>query len=165
VIALREKHGGALADHANVRLWLRMLSLTTVIEKRLRRAFERDFASTLPRFDVMAALDRHPEGMRMSALSRELLVSNGNVTGLVQGLRRDGLVELSSVKDDGRASVVRLTAAGQALFDRMAEAHHRWIDAMLGDLDPGRRETLYALLGRLKGSVAANDPLDQEADR
>ncbi|MDB5669333.1 MAG: MarR family transcriptional regulator [Alphaproteobacteria bacterium] len=158
-VALRRTPG--LADRGSVRLWLRLLSLTTMIEKRLRRAFEARFPITLPRFDVMAALDRHPEGMRMTALSRELLVSNGNVTGLVRGLKRDGLIDIHRVPSDGRAAMVRLTEAGQALFDDMAEVHRQWIDAMLGDLAVGDRDRLYDLLGALKASLARHDP-DQE---
>ena len=151
---LKEKHGGALADRMSVRLWLRLLSCATVIEKRVRRGFERRHGMTLPRFDVMAALDRYPEGMRLSELSRDLLVSNGNVTGVVQTLRRDGLVELLAVANDRRASKARLTELGHARFAELATAHHSWIDEMLSDLTLRERQYLHDLLGRLKQSLA-----------
>jgi DNA-binding MarR family transcriptional regulator len=154
--ALKEKHSGALADRLSVRMWLRLLSCAMVIEKRLRRGFARLHGTTLPRFDVMAALERHPEGLRMSDLSQELLVSNGNVTGLVQSLRRDGLVELLPVANDKRASLARLTPTGLAQFSELADAHHDWIETMLQDMSAAERQALHDLLGRLKASLARN---------
>lgn len=153
--ALPEKHDGALADLSSVRLWLRLLSCTMTMEKRLRRGFASRFETTLPRFDVMAALDRCPAGLRMSDLSRQLLVSNGNVTGVVQSLRSDGFVEVLPVAGDRRASLVRLTAAGRSRFAELAQAHHGWVDTMLADLRPGERQALHELLGRLKLSLAS----------
>jgi DNA-binding MarR family transcriptional regulator len=161
--ALKEKHGGALADRLSVRLWLRLLSCAMVMEKRLRRGLERRHGTTLPRFDVMAALERHPEGLRMSELSRELLVSNGNVTGLVQSLRRDGLVELTTIADDRRASLARLTDAGRARFAELAAEHHGWVDAMMRDLTLRERQYLHDLLGRLKQSLANNPGPEHQA--
>ena len=152
-LAIREKHDGALADRSSVRLWLRLLSCTMAIEKEVQRRFTaRD--ATLARFDVLAALDRHPQGMNMGALSRALLVSNGNATQLVQKLAKDGLVRIRTAPEDRRSSIVALTAKGQAEFDGLAAAHHDWIDAMLADLDGGTRETLYQALGELKRAIA-----------
>lgn len=159
--AIREKHDGGFADRRTVRLWLRLLSCATVVEKRLKRRFGDHFGSTLPRFDVLAQLERAPEGMTMSALSAALLVSNGNVTGVVQVLARDGLVTLAPSPTDGRVAIVRLTEAGRRQFERQAEAHHRWVDAMLADLTPGEMEQLYALLGRVKQSIAADRSEEQ----
>ena len=156
IAAIREKHDGGLDDRANVRLWLRLLSCTMVIEKRVRRRLDAQFATTLPRFDVLAALDRASE-MTMGELSRALLVSKGNVTALVQTLRTEGLVDMTPSPSDGRASIVRLTTKGAIHFAELAEAHHRWIDAMLGGLTPGEREQLFALLGRVKTSIAAEE--------
>ena len=96
VLAIREKHDGALADRSSVRLWLRLLSCTMAIEKDVQRRFAARGA-TLARFDVLAALDRHRQGMTMGALSRALLVSNGNVTQLVQKLAKDGLVRIDDL--------------------------------------------------------------------
>lgn len=152
--AMREKHGGDLAANQSVRVWLRLLSCAMVIEKRLRRGFADHFETTLPRFDVLAALDAHAEGLQLSALSQRLLVSNGNVTGLVQQLRADGLVETAPVAHDRRASTVSLTPQGRAVFADMAAAHHAWIDRMLGDLAPAEHGALHDLLGRLKLSLS-----------
>jgi DNA-binding MarR family transcriptional regulator len=152
-LAIREKHDGALADRSSVRLWLRLLSCTMAIEKDVqRRLAER--GATLPRFDVLAALDRAPEGMTMGALSRALLVSNGNVTQLVQKLARDGLVAMAPSRADRRASIVRMTDKGRSDFAGLAAAHHDWIDVLVADMDGEAREALYQSLGRLKGSIA-----------
>ncbi len=116
-----------------------------------RRFAERGM--TLPRFDVLAALDRHGE-MNMGALSQALLVSNGNVTQLVQKLVRDGLVEMHKPPSDRRSSIVRLTAEGREIFGRLARAHQDWIDQMVGGLDYTQRERIYVALGVLKMSIA-----------
>jgi DNA-binding MarR family transcriptional regulator len=154
--AIREKHDGALTDHSSVRLWLRLLSCTTVIEKRIRRRLADRYDATLPRFDVLAALDRAPEGMTMGALSRKLLVSSGNVTGVVQALLRDDYVAMAPSPTDGRVSIVRLTQAGQEYFTGLSEAHHEWVDAMLAGVSRAEKEALYELLGALKLSLAAD---------
>lgn len=155
--ALREKHDGALDDRGSVRLWLRLLTCTTVIEKRLKRGFADRYDITLPRFDVMAALDRNPQGMSMGQLSQALLVSNGNVTGVVQALVRDGYVSLAPSPTDGRSSIVRLSETGRECFAGLAEAHHEWIEGMLAGLDREARGQLYQLLGMLKDSLAEGD--------
>src|ERR1044072_697868 len=160
VLAIREKHDGALADRSSVRLWLRLLSCTMAIEKDVQRGFAARGA-TLARFAVLAALDRKAKGMTMSALSRALLVSNGNVTQLVQKLARDGLVRMTTSAADRRASIVPLTARGRAEFAGLAAAHHEWIDALVAGMDAPSRENLYSALGDLKRSIAkgqAGDP-------
>ena len=149
---IREKHDGKLGDRNSVRVWLRLLSCTMAIEKEVQRRFA-DRGVTLPRFDVMAALDRHGE-MKMGELSQSLLVSNGNVTQLVQKLVQDGLVELRKPPADRRSSIVRLTPEGKQQFDKLARAHQDWIDQMVGDLDFTQRERLYVALGILKMSIA-----------
>ena len=151
--AMREKHDGMLGRSASVRLWLRLLSCTMVIEKQVRRGLSERFGTTLPRFDVLAALDRHTEGMTMGALSSSLLVSNGNVTALVQALVRDGQVALEPSPADRRASVATMTPAGKAYFDALASVHHGWIEAMFADLSPSQRELMFDLLGALKVSI------------
>ena len=155
---MREKHDGMLGRSASVRLWLRLLSCTMVIEKQVRRGLTEQLDTTLPRFDVLAALDRHPEGMTMGSLSRSLLVSNGNVTALVQKLVRDGHVTLVPSPADRRASVATLTPSGKSHFATLAEAHHGWIEAMLADLSSTQREMLFDLLGALKVSIAHANP-------
>lgn len=119
-----------------LRLWLRLLGVTRKIEAELRERMRTEFDSTLPRFDVMAALSRHPQGLRMSALSGVLRVSNGNVTGIVDRLAEDGLVVRVPVAGDRRATLVRLTARGAEVFTRQAAEHEAWIDAMLSELSP-----------------------------
>ncbi|PZQ22457.1 MAG: MarR family transcriptional regulator [Sphingopyxis macrogoltabida] len=138
-----------------------MLTCTTVIEKRLKRRFADQHGITLPRFDVMAALDRHPEGMTMGQLSQALLVSNGNVTGVVQTLLRDRYLSIAPSPTDGRASIVRLTPLGQECFSGLAEAHHEWVDMMLAGLTRDQRTTLFDLLGALKDSLAADNGKEQ----
>lgn len=151
-VPIREKHDGALGDRSSVRVWLRLLSCTMAIEKEVQRRFA-ERGMTLPRFDVLAALDRHGE-MKMGALSQALLVSNGNITQLVQTLIREGLVEMHKPPADRRASIVRLTPEGQRQFDRLARAHQDWIDEMVGGLQYMQRERLYVALGVLKTSIA-----------
>jgi DNA-binding MarR family transcriptional regulator len=152
-VPIREKHDGALGDRSSVRVWLRLLSCTMAIEKEVQRRFA-DQDMTLPRFDILAALDRKPDGLPMGALSQALLVSNGNITQLVQKLARDGLVEIRPLPSDRRSSIVRLTPAGQERFHKLAKAHHDWIDKMLAGLDYTQRERLYVALGVLKMSIA-----------
>lgn len=152
---MREKHDGG-AGPIDVRAWLRMLSCTMTIEKSLRRGFAEQYDTTLPRFDVMAALDRHPQGRTMGQLSRALLVSNGNVTAIVRQLQDAGQVVVSPDPEDRRSSIVRLSAAGQASFNVLAEAHHAWIHQALSDVAPDDLEKLHALLAKVKASIGEN---------
>jgi DNA-binding MarR family transcriptional regulator len=158
-LAIREKHDGTLGDRSSVRLWLRLLSCTLTIEKDVQRRFSARGA-TLARFDVLAALDRHRQGMTMGALSRALLVSNGNVTQLVQKLAKDGLVRMATPPADRRASIVRLTPKGRAEFAGLAAAHHDWIDALVTGMDAASRENLYQALGDLKRSIAKGQAVE-----
>jgi DNA-binding MarR family transcriptional regulator len=131
-----------------LRLWLRLLRLTRQVEGELRERLRVDFQTTLPRFDVLAALDRSSDGMMMSELSRMLMVSNGNVTGIVDRLVEEGLV-LRSLRDgDRRASVVRLTENGKSRFAELAAAHRRWVDQLLGGLGAEETQLVTGLLGR-----------------
>lgn len=115
-----------------LRLWLRLLKINRGIENELRENLRKEFGSTLPRFDVMAALNRNMGGMKMSAISGELMVSNGNVTGIVDRLVSEGFVIREPVPGDRRASRVRLTKRGQEEFTMQATAHEEWIDTLLG---------------------------------
>ena len=132
-----------------LRLWLRLLGVTRKIEAELRERMRVEFDSTLPRFDVMAALSRHPQGLRMSALSGVLRVSNGNVTGIVDRLAEDGLVMRVPVAGDRRATLVRLTARGAEVFARQAAEHEGWIDGMLAELSGEEARTYAARLRTL----------------
>ena len=117
-----------------LRLWIRLLRASRTIEAELRERLRQEFDTTLPRFDVMAALYRAPEGMLMSGLSRFLLVSNGNVTGIVDRLVTDGYVVRAQREGDRRTSMVSLTGSGTEFFARMACAHEGWIDDYLADI-------------------------------
>ena len=132
-----------------LRLWLRLLAVTRKIEAELRERMRVEFDSTLPRFDVMAALSRHAQGLRMSELSGVLRVSNGNVTGIVDRLAEDGLVMRVPVAGDRRATLVRLTAKGAEVFARQAAEHEGWIDAMLSELSADEARSYAARLRTL----------------
>ena len=141
-------------DHDALRLWLRLLTCTSLIERQIRAQLRERFAMTLPRFDLMAQLERAPQGLKMSELSRRMMVTGGNVTGLTDQLVSEGLVVRRQVPGDRRAQAISLTREGRRVFRRMAEAHERWIVELTAGLSPGERHRLYALLGRLKRGVA-----------
>src|SRR4249920_1746439 len=129
---------------AKLRLWIRLLRASRLIEANVRERLKSQFKATLPRFDVMAALYRNPDGMLMSEISRFLLISNGNVTGIVDRLVTDGFVVRSQRDGDRRTSFVRLTAKGRAAFADMSAAHEGWIDRLLGDITAREAEQLSA---------------------
>jgi DNA-binding MarR family transcriptional regulator len=137
-------------DHQAVKLWLRMLACTNRIESELRARFRIAFGTTLARFDLMAQLERNPNGLKMTELSQRLMVTGGNVTGITDQLEKEGLVVREDDPADRRAYSVKLTAAGRRLFDRMARVHEQWVIELLAGLDPADKDTLHRLLGRLK---------------
>lgn len=143
-------------DRLELRVWLRLLTCTTLLDGHVRSRLRREFDTTLPRFDLMAQLDRAPDGLTMGALSRRLMVSNGNVTGLIDRLVGEGLVARRPAPGDRRAQVVRLTARGRRAFDRMTPAHQSWVEDLLGGLDRRQMAALYEGLGQLKSSLVAN---------
>ena len=140
-----------------LRIWLRLLTCTSLIESRVRGRLRANFATTLPRFDMLAQLDmaarESREGLTMGELARRLLVSNGNLTGLTSRLVKEGLVTRATASHDRRAQRVRLTAAGKRAFDAMAADHRRWIESMLSGMDGAESKQLYRLMGRLKDTV------------
>ncbi|KUJ77954.1 MarR family transcriptional regulator [Ruegeria marisrubri] len=144
---------GETPSKERLRLWLRLLKLSRGIEARLRANLRREFDSTLPRFDVMAALSRHRDGLKMSELSGVLRVSNGNVTGIVDRLVAEGLVVRVAVEGDRRASLVRMTPKGQADFATQAAAHEGWIDEILGALSAEEAAAMGARLEELMASL------------
>ncbi len=146
-------HGGHADHKAELRLWLRLLTCTTMIETEIRRRMRERFDITLPRFDLMAQLERVPEGMTLGELSRRMMVSNGNVTGLVDRLVNEGLLQRRQSDTDRRAHYVSLTDDGRRAFAAMAAEHEDWVADLFGDLTAGEAETLMALLGKAKGSV------------
>lgn len=160
-LADEEDEAGALP----VRLWLRLLATTGLIESRLRRRLQRHFDTTMPRFDALAQLARAPDGMTLSRLSDRMMVTKGNITGLVDRLVEDGLVERLPVPGDRRASTVRLTAAGRDRFAEMAPRMQGWIRELLSGMPPAEQEQLHALIGGLKTSVRAAPEDHSTTDR
>jgi DNA-binding MarR family transcriptional regulator len=151
-----DRLGGAPHSKQSLRLWLKLLSCSMIVEKRLRARLEREFNTTLPRFDVLAALDRHALGLKMSALSESLMVSNGNVTGVVTRLIEDGLVTRTVDQEDRRSATVRLTRKGRDVFLKMAAAHEQWMDEMFADLSDNQTDDLMRSLTQLRRSIEAH---------
>lgn len=142
------------SDHSAVKMWLRLLSCSTQIEQEIRSRLRVRFATTLPRFDYLAQLQRHPEGLRMNALSRYLMVSGGNVTGLTDQLVTEGWVERIADTQDRRSQIVKLTALGQSQFLAMAAEHEAWLVELFAGFDPADKHALYESLGRLRVHLA-----------
>ena len=141
----------AHSEHAQeLRLWLRLLTCSQLIEKRVRTGLREQFDTTLPRFDLMAQLERHPDGLKMKELSQRLMVTGGNVTGITDQLEGEGLVERLEVEGDRRAYRVRLTPKGRRHFSEMAQAHEAWIVQAFAALSPRDIDAMYSLLGKVK---------------
>src|SRR3954471_19137923 len=138
------------ADHRSLRIWLRLLTCTQLIERQVRTRLRDRFGTTLPRFDLMAQLERHPEGLKMNELSRMLMVTGGNITSIVDQLVKEGLVERLAEPADRRAFRIRLTRAGDKAFAEMARAHEEWVVELLEGLSRKEHEELLKLLAKLK---------------
>src|SRR5882757_138233 len=142
------------ADHeAELRLWLRLLTCTTLIEGEVRRRLRDEFDVTLPRFDLMAQLDKAPNGMTLGELSQRMMVSNGNVTGLAERLVEQGLLDRRASPTDRRAQIVSLTAEGRRAFRTMARTHEDWIADLFSGLSTSEIDTLMNLLAKTKASA------------
>ena len=137
-------------DHEALRLWLRLFTCTTMVERTIDQVLKRDFGSSLARFDVLAQLDRAPHGLRMGELSAGTLTTNGNVTWLVAALEAEGHVKRRTAPRDRRATIVRLTAAGRRHFATMALEHEALVIGLLDGLSATERRTMHALLGTVK---------------
>lgn len=140
-------------DRLELRLWLRLLTCSTLIERRIRGALRERFETTLPRFDVLAQLERAPDGMTMGELSTRLMVSNGNITGLVDRLVEEGLLRRQPSPTDRRSSRVSVTPEGRKAFGAMSAAHAHWIDELFAGMNRDDKARLYDLLSKLKTSV------------
>ena len=149
-------------DHAVLKLWLRMLASTTQIEAEIRKRLRERFDITLARFDYMAQLYRYKDGLKMRVLSRYLMVTGGNVTGLTDELEREGVVSRTASPDDRRAWIVSLTPKGRRSFEAMAQAHERWILELLGGLDERTVQQLYTQLGALRVQLVHNHEASAE---
>lgn len=141
----------AHAEHPDeLRLWLRLLTCTQLIEREIRSDLREQWGTTLPRFDLMAQLERAPDGLRMNELSRRMMVTGGNITGITDQLETEGLVERTGVEGDRRAFQVRLTPKGRKQFNAMAQAHEAWIVNAFVGLSAREIQTLHGLLGKVK---------------
>jgi len=154
--AFTEKLGGAPHSKVSLRLWLRLLSCSMIVERRVRTRLEVEFETTLPRFDVLSALEREPDGLTMSQLSAALLVSNGNITGIVNRLIEEMLVVRTAESQDRRIATVRLTRKGREAFQRMARKHEEWVDRMFAGLTDAQMEQLMKLLAAMRHSIDEN---------
>jgi DNA-binding MarR family transcriptional regulator len=169
VQSLGDEHIGLEAraqadDHLDTKIWLRLLACSTQIEQQIRQQLRTRFGTTLPRFDYLAQLDRYPEGLRMNVLSRYLMVTGGNVTGLTDQLVKEGLVERIDDPEDRRSWRVCLTDKGRTDFAAMAAEHEKWLIAMFQDLPAASKEALYEHLGRLRVHLVQK-PAEAAADR
>ena len=140
-------------DHLSVRVWLRLLTCTNLVEGRVAGRLRDDFDTTLPRFDFLSQLERNAGGLRMTEISKGMMVTGGNVTRIADQLLAEGLITRAVAPGDRRAAVVKLSAAGRRAFAEMARRHEGWIVEMFAGLSEGDRTQLYALLAKLKASA------------
>jgi DNA-binding MarR family transcriptional regulator len=144
-------------DRLDLRVWFRLLTCATHIERSVRQGLREEFGITLPRFDLLSQLDRAPQGLTMGELSRQLMVTNGNVTGLIDRLVTEGLVARQPSPHDRRAQVVRLTPAGKQAFDAMIPKHQAFIAERFHGLARAELAELHRLLGKLKTAFEARE--------
>lgn len=142
-------------DHQSLRLWLRLLACTNLIEAQVRSRLRVQFDTTLPRFDLMAQLERSPEGLKMGELSKRMMVTGGNVTGITDQLVAEGLVVREDNPADRRAYIVKLTAEGKKQFKKMAEAHEKWILELFAGIKETEKQQLHNLLALLKTHLSS----------
>ena len=140
-------------QHASLRLWLRLLSCTTRVEDKIRQKLRESFDITLPRFDLMAQLERHPDGLTMGELSRRMMVTGGNITTIVDQLEKEKLVMRQVGATDRRSFTVKLTQSGRDAFSDMAVAHEEWVAEMFAGLSSNQQNQLNSLLGALKKNL------------
>jgi DNA-binding MarR family transcriptional regulator len=140
-------------DTVALRLWLRLLGCTRLIENEIRGKLRESYEITLPRFDVMAQLYRYPEGLRMGEISQLLMVTGGNITGIIEQLVQEGLVLRVTDPNDRRAYTVRLSESGKTSFEAVALQHRAWVNDLMGGLEASEQEDLYRLLNKLRQSL------------
>jgi DNA-binding MarR family transcriptional regulator len=149
-------------DHLSVRVWLRLLACTNLIEGRVASRLRDDFETTLPRFDFLSQLERNPAGLRMTEISKRMMVTGGNITSIADQLLAEGMITRSVAPGDRRASIVKLSATGRRAFAEMARRHEGWIVEMFAGVGEGERNQLFALLAKLKRHL---NSLESEATR
>lgn len=148
----KDAHGHA-GGKQELRVWLRMLSTTKLVSQEIRRRLRAEFGATLPQFDLLAQLDREPEGLRLGEISKRTMVTNGNITGLVERLEADGLVSRETPGDDRRVTVARLTDEGRRVFAEMAAVHETWVRELMADIDQAALSVLAHNVDQLHRSV------------
>ena len=146
-------------QHASLRLWLRLLSCTTRVEDKIRQKLRESFDITLPRFDLMAQLERHPDGLTMGELSRRMMVTGGNITTIVDQLEKEKLVVRQVGVNDRRSFTVKLTQAGRDAFADMAIAHEAWVADLFEGLSVNQQTELYTLLGAMKKNLQKQEEM------
>ena len=145
------------ADHQALKLWLRLLACTNRVEGQIRNRLRQDFGTTLPRFDLLSQLERHPDGLAMRELSQRMMVTGGNVTGITDQLEAEGLVQRVTHPSDRRSFTVKLTPNGRRAFKRMAATHEAWIVEMFAGWNSEQKSQVYDLLATLKLHLASVD--------
>ncbi len=146
--------GARKGQKAQLRLWLRMLSITKIVSQEIRRRLRTEFDATLPQFDLLAQLYREPQGLRLGEISRRTMVTNGNITGLADRLETDGLIQREALDGDRRVTVAKLTRKGRETFAVMAKTHEGWLRELMADVDDGTLDEALALLARVKASAS-----------
>jgi DNA-binding MarR family transcriptional regulator len=146
-------HGVRKGQKAELRLWLRMLSITKVISQEIRRRLRTEFNATLPQFDLLAQLYREPDGLRLGELSRRTMVTNGNITGLAGRLEADGLIRREALDGDRRVTVAKLTPRGREIFGEMARAHEGWLRELMAEVDEDTLAKALSQMAAVKASA------------
>ena len=132
-----------------LKMWIRLLAVTRASENHLREHLRLQHDTTLPRFDVMAALYRRQSGITMSELSRMLLVSNGNATAVVDRLEADGLVKRTQSQTDRRTVFVALTPEGLTRFETLAAGHESEVGKLFATVSETDLDQLTDILKRM----------------
>jgi DNA-binding MarR family transcriptional regulator len=155
VVTLKPDLETRLAEdhHQAIKLWLRMLTCTNLITGEIRTRLRESFQTTLPRFDLLAQLERHPQGLKMGELSQRMMVTTGNITGITDQLEAEGLVRREVDPRDRRSFTVKLTPQGRKVFAEMARVHEGWVIELFSGLGAAEKDSLFTLLGRLKSHL------------
>ncbi len=153
----KSKESAAAHSKESLRTWLRLLSCETVIEQQLRTLLRKNFSVTLPQFDVLSELERAGDPLTMSQLSKELMVSNGNVTGVIDRLEKTGFARRVRAEHDRRVQYIELTAKGKNEFNKMASQHERWLADLLSELSLTEMGKLQELLLKARQSVGTGE--------
>jgi DNA-binding MarR family transcriptional regulator len=147
-------HGTRKGQKTQLRLWLRMLSITKMVSQEIRRRLRAEFDATLPQFDLLAQLYREPDGLRLGEISRRTMVTNGNITGLADRLEADGLIQREALDGDRRVTVAKLTPKGRETFAAMAKTHEGWLRELMADVGDATLDEALTLLAEVKASAS-----------